>query len=111
MPDRTIFRPSAREAYRRSTEQALRPQPISWPGAAAGGFLLAVLVGALTAAWAVRVPTYVSAAGVIGAGDRGAATTRAVTLLLPSGEADRLRPGQPVQVRAGATGAALAGTV
>src|SRR4051794_32661130 len=104
MPDRTIFRPSAVEAYRRSTEQAVVPKLISWPGVAVGWFLLAVLVAALTAAWAARVPPYVSAAGVIGAGDRGAATTRAVTLLLPSGEADRLRPGQPVQVRAGATG-------
>jgi hypothetical protein len=110
---RAIFRETALEAYRRRTGRDVVPRLTYWPIIVCMWVLLAVLLGTLAGAWAVRVPTYVSAPGVIlGSGDVSR-TSGDVTaaLFVPPDQSDRLRVGQPVHGQTGSSGEHAAGKV
>ena len=106
MPERTIFRQTAVEAYRRGTEKDVIPRLVSRPIAVCRWLLLMLLVAATALAWWVTVPTYVGASGVIvGPGDAeppGAPT--AALLLLPPENAEHVRVGRPVRLQEGSAG-------
>ena len=110
MAGRAIFRETALEAYRRRTSRDVVPRLTYWPIIVCMWVLLAVLLGTLAGAWAVRVPTYVSAPGVIlGSGDVSR-TSGDVTaaLFVPPDQSDRLRVGQPVHGQTGSAGKVVA---
>jgi hypothetical protein len=107
MPDRTIFRESAVEAYRRRTERDVVPRLVSRPIIVCCWVLLGTFVAAALAAWSVHVPTYVDASGVIDGSSRGTAAV----LFLPTAQSARLRAGRPVHVRVGSSGASLRGEI
>ncbi len=112
MPGRPIFRETALEAYRRGTEKDFVPRFVTGPIVACRWLLLILLVGVAVLAWWVRVPTYVSAGGVIvGGGElRPAGAETAAVLFLPPEQAVPLRVGRPVYLRV-ASGASAQGTV
>lgn len=114
MADRTIFRDTALEAYRRRTNGDVVPRLTSWPVIICLWLLLAVLVAAAAVAWSVQVPAYISAQGVIlrssaqpvpGGGKAAAA------LFLPPGQTGSIRAGQPVHGQMGSSGRYVAGEV
>src|SRR5438067_670232 len=68
VPERTIFRQSAIEAYKRGREKDVVPRLISWPIIVCFWLLLGVLVAAGLLVWDIQVPTYVDGSGIILAG-------------------------------------------
>ena len=113
MPERTIFRPTAVEAYRRGTEKDVIPRMVSRPVTVCRWLLLALLVATAALAWWVTVPAYVDASGVIvGPGDAPplGAQTAAVLLLPPDGAA-QVRVGRPVHLETGSSGTDAQGVV
>jgi hypothetical protein len=103
VPKRTIFRPTAVEAYRRGGEKDVIPRLISRPVAVGRWLLLAVLVTAATLSWAVRVPAYVGATGVLaGSGDASATSAQSTALLvLRLQDAPGVAVGRPVRLQVG----------
>src|SRR5437764_11282883 len=65
VPERTIFRQSAIEAYKRGREKDVVPRLISWPIIVCFWLLLVVFIAAGFLAWDVQVPTYVDGSGII----------------------------------------------
>ena len=110
MTQRTIFRESAVEAYRRRTERDVVPRVVSRPTIICCWVLLGTLVAATVLAWSVRIPTYVRASGMILDSSPGGGTLAAVLFLPPDGSG-RLRVGRPVHARIGASGPYLEGAV
>lgn len=113
MAGRAIFRETALEAYRRRTNRDVVPRLTYWPIIICMWVLLAVLLGTVAGAWSVRVPTYVSASGVILASGEVPRATGGVTaaLFVPPDQSDRLRVGQPVHGQVGSSGKYAAGKV
>jgi hypothetical protein len=112
--DRTIFRESALQAYRRGPAKDIVPRLTSWPSIVCLWLLLAVLLVILAVAWSVRVPSYIGTQGVIlGSGAQARPSgggTVAALFLLPDQSA-HLRAGQPVHARIGSSGPAVLGAV
>jgi hypothetical protein len=112
--DRSIFRDTAVEAYRRRANKDIVPRLTSWPIIIGLWVLLAVLLAGVVVAWSVHVPVYVSAQGVIPrdgaqAGPSGGGT--AAALFLPPDQAGRIRTGEPVRGQIGSSGGYAAGEV
>jgi hypothetical protein len=106
VPERTIFRQTAVEAYRRGTEKDVIPRLVSRPITVCRWLLLALLVAATALAWWVTVPTYVGASGVIvgpGGAEPFGARTAALVLLPPDG-ARQVGVGRPVRLERRAPG-------
>jgi hypothetical protein len=101
---RQIFRESALRAYRQRTEKDVVPRLISTPIMTAGWLLLATLVGVAVLAWSLRVPTYVSASGVLTTGQD------AVVFVAPD-DAAAVRAGRAVRGRIGSSGEPVRGSV
>lgn len=113
MAGRAIFRETALDAYRRRTTRDVVPRLTYWPIIVGMWLLLAVLLGAVAWAWAVRVPTYVSAPGVIPTSGDMSRTTGGETaaLFVSPDQSDRLRVGQPVHAQIGSFGEHATGKV
>jgi hypothetical protein len=105
--ERTIFRQSAVEAYRRGTEKDVIPRLVARPITVCRWLLLALLVAATALASWVTIPTYVGASGVIvGPGDAEPISAQtAALLLLPPDAAREVRVGRPVRLEGGSPGA------
>ncbi len=114
MSERTIFRRSAIEAYQRGLDKDVVPRLISWPIVVCLWFLLGLLVAAGFLAWYVKVPVYLSGAGIITApGAQPQAPTGepfAVVFLRPEQTA-QVRVGQPAGVQIGSTDRQVPGTI
>jgi hypothetical protein len=106
VPERTIFRQPAVEAYRRGTEKDVIPRLVSRPITVCRWLLLVLLVAATALAWWVTVPAYVGASGVIvgpGATEALGAQTAAL-LLMPPDRARHVRVGRPVRLEEASPG-------
>jgi hypothetical protein len=114
VPDRTIFRQAALEAYRRGKEKDVVPRLISWPIIVCCWLLLGVLMAAGLLAWYVQVPTYVDGSGVIlapGAMRQPAGGATGAVVFLPADQATRVRVGLPVHGQLSSVGAYVQGTI
>lgn len=113
MADRTIFRDAALEAYRRRTNRDVVPRVTSWPIIVCLWLLVALLLGAAAVAWSVRVPTYISASGVMLAGGDNPAATGGMNaaLFVPAQQSTRLRVGEAVRAQIGSAGGYAAGKI
>jgi len=105
VPERTIFRQSAIEAYKRGMEKDVVLRLISWPIIVCLWLLLAVLISAGFLAWYVQVPTYVDGPGIILArGDMPEYGGTVALMFLPPDQAAHMRAGLPVDVQIGSAG-------
>jgi hypothetical protein len=114
VPDRTIFRQSAIEAYRRAMEKDVVPRLIAWPIIVCFWLLLGVLIAAGLLAWYVQVPTYVAGSGITlarGAMRQPAAGEMVAVVFLPPDQSAHVRVGLPVHVQMGSAGAYVEGTI
>ena len=112
--DRSIFRETAVEAYRRRATKDVLPRLTSWPAIVFGWVLILLLGAAAVLAWSIRVPAYIGAEGLIVSGedqaqDSGSQTSAA--LFVPADQSGDLRVGQPVHARIGSTDTSVAGAV
>ena len=113
MPERSIFRQTAIEAYRRGGEKDVIPRLVSRPITVCRWLLLAVLIAAVALAWWVRVPTFVQAPGVIlgPVEDQALGPQTVAVLLLPPDSATQVGVGRPVRLQAGSSGTDTRGAV
>jgi hypothetical protein len=112
VPERTIFRQSAIEAYKRGMEKDVVPRLISWPIIVCLWLLLAVLISAGFLAWYVQVPTYAEGSGIILArGDLPEYGGMVAVVFLPANQAAHVRVGLPVHVQIGSADAYMQGTI
>jgi hypothetical protein len=96
---RSIFRESALEAYRRGTEKDVVPRLVPGPVVAGTWALLVVLACAVALSWVTSVPAYQSARGIVladGDGKRPAAI-----LFVPPDRAPDVEAGQRVHLEVG----------
>ena len=111
---RTIFRQSAILAYRQSHDKDVVLRLISWPIVACLWTLLGFFVVAGFLTWYVKVPVYLSGAGVIPIlGDVPQADTgepTAIVFLHPE-QAAQVRVGQPADVQIGSMDEQVRGTI
>jgi hypothetical protein len=114
VPDRTIFRQSAMDAYRRRAEEDVVPHLIYWPIVVCLWLLVGVLLAAGLLAWYVQVPAYVDGSGIIladgGMRQRADGETVAV-VFLPPDRAAHVRIGLPVHVQIGSAGVYVRGRI
>lgn len=114
MPEHTIFRQNAIEAYRRGREKDVVPRLISWPIIVCLWLLLAVLLAAGFLAWYIQVPTYVDGSGIILARadmlqpDYG---EMVAVVFLPADQSAHMRVGLPADVQIGSMGVHVKGTI
>jgi len=111
---RSIFRETALEAYRRNTARDVLPRLTSWPVVASCWLLVGGLLAVAALAWSVQVPAYVTGSGFV-LDDLRAAMIQSsgptAVVLVPPGQAGRLRPGQLVHAQLGASGATVDGRI
>jgi hypothetical protein len=113
MADRSIFRETAVDAYRRRFDRDVVPRLRFRLTVACCWVLIAVLLAAALTAWAVRVPRYVSASGVVvtrSADRAGRETTRLAIVFAPP-RSGAVRVGQPVRAQIGSSESSVAGAV
>ncbi|MTD53752.1 hypothetical protein [Amycolatopsis pithecellobii] len=105
MPARPIFRPRAIEEYRRRTEKDIVPRLVGRPIIVCAWILLVLLVGAAALAWSIRIPTYLSAPGlVVGPQElRAADAGAAAVLFLPPDQSSQVLVGRTVKMRIGSS--------
>jgi hypothetical protein len=113
MSPRTIFRERAIEEYRRRREKDIVPRLVSKPIILCAWILLGVLVGATVIAWSVRVPTYLSASGlIVGPGALQPANDEPVAVLfVPPVQSSEVRVGRPVKMQIGSSDTYTQGAV
>ena len=114
MPEQTIYREAAIQAYRRGLDKDVIPRLISWPIITCSWLLLAILLVATLTAWYVQVPEFVEGQGIILAGGgltRSADAAPVAVVFLPPDRAAQLQVGQPVDLQIGAGETHLRGTI
>ncbi|HEX5533996.1 MAG TPA: hypothetical protein VFX33_09680 [Actinomycetales bacterium] len=105
MANRSIFRESALEAYRRSTTHDVLPRLTSWPLIAFAWVMLGGLLAAAVLAWSLRVPAFVDVSGVVLDPEHraGLAQEGGAALFVPEQQQSRVRPGQMLHGDIGGT--------
>src|SRR5690349_20659827 len=100
---RPIYRSQALQAYAQQRQKTVLPRFVAPPVFLLCWILLALLASATLVAWLTKVPAYMSASGVVLAGQSGNAEAEAV-IFVPAGSANPVHAGHAIQVQIGTTG-------
>ena len=100
---RPIYRSQALQAYAQQRQKTVLPRFVAPPVFLLCWVLLALLAGATIVAWLAKVPSYMSASGIVLAGQGGNAEAVAV-IFVPAGSTNSIHTGQAVQVQIGTSG-------
>ncbi len=107
---RPIYRSKALQAYAQQRQKTVLPRFVAPPVFLLCWILLALLASATIVAWLAKVPSYMSASGVVLAGQSGNAEAVAV-IFVPAGSATTVHAGQAIQIQIGTTGPQLSSIV
>ena len=110
-PRRQIFRESALQEYVQRQERDVLPNIVSPPVFACSWFLLALVLMGGYLAWSARLPTYVSASGIVRATTVNKVSSVQALIFFPTADATELRVGLPVTLQLGSTGPSISSTI
>src|SRR5579884_3123229 len=109
-PRRQIFRESALQEYVQRQERDVLPNIVSPPVFACSWFLLALVLMGGYLVWSARLPTYVSASGIVKAISSKVSTAQAL-VFFPTADAAELRAGLPITLQLGSSGSSISSTI
>jgi hypothetical protein len=107
---RQIFRESALQEYVQRQERDVLPNIVSPPVFACSWFLLALVLTGDLLAWSARIPTYISASGVVTSTSSKASSAQAL-VFFPTADAAELRAGLPITLQLGSSGPSISSTI
>src|SRR5690349_1091199 len=110
-PRRQIFRESALQEYVQRQERDVLPNIVSPPVFACSWFLLALVLMSGYLAWLARLPTYVSASGIVKTITSNKVSTAQALVFFPTTDAAELRTGLPITLQLGSSGPSISSTV
>lgn len=109
-PRRQIFRESALQEYVQRQERDVLPNIVSPPVFACSWFLLALVLMGGYLAWSARLPTYISASGIVKASSSKASTAQAL-VFFPMADAAELCADLPITLQLGSSGPSISSTI